>query len=139
MKEYNAIVRIVDEQPLKLIAEQFYDDDLEAAVIGELAWTAQSGLEIEIQEPVNEPMPTSSINSETEELELTEEMVRRNDEIDKAVWECINTLTEQETEWNMEVIGRVTDAIKDVLKEYNLKVRHPAIETDEDGNQRYVE
>lgn len=66
-------------------------------------------------------------------------MVQRNDEIDNAVFSCITTLTEQKLEWNMEIIGKVTDAIKGVLAEYNLKVRHPAIEIDTHGNQRYVE
>jgi hypothetical protein len=76
------------------------------------------------------------------ELELTDEMFRRNEEIDNAVLDCLCVLTEKYLEWNIEtieIVNKVTDAIKDILAEYGLKVRHPAIETDENGNQRYVE
>ena len=134
-KEYNVVVRITDETAFKKITDDLYDGNLEEAVKGELAWLQASGLEAEVQQGF-----LSTTNDQAgDELELTTEMVQRNDEIDNAVFSCITTLTEQKLEWNMEIIGRVTDAIKDILAEYGLKVRHPAIEIDEGGNQRYVE
>lgn len=130
-KEYNAIVKIFDKEALTHCANEYYEGDLHAAVNGELAWVEQSGLEVELVDPLED--------IDSKDLELTEEMIKRNDEIDHAVWNCICILTEKEPDWNMEIIGRVTDAIKDILAEYGLKVRHPAIEIDEGGNQRYVE
>lgn len=47
------------------------------------------------------------------ELELTGEMLKRNDTIDNAVQDCICTLAEKEIDWNMEIIEDVTDAIVD--------------------------
>jgi len=74
-------------------------------------------------------------------LELTDEMVERNDEIDNAVYELILTLTEKtddELPWNMEMIGTVTDAVKNLLwEQFKLTVRHPAVVTNEDGSQHY--
>ena len=77
-----------------------------------------------------------------EELELTAEQESRNDEIDNAVYQCVLVLAEQsETDlpWDMAMIGEVTDAIKAVLWQYAIKVRHPGIVTDDDGNQSYEE
>ena len=76
-------------------------------------------------------------------LELTDEMVARNDKIDNGVYDLILTLTEKssdELEWNMELIGSVTDVITDLLwRKFKLKVRHPAVVTNEDGTQCYSE
>ena len=76
-----------------------------------------------------------------EELELTDEMISRNDEIDNGVYDLILTLTEKtsdELPWDMEKIAAVTDTIKDVLwNKYGLKVRHPAVVTNRDGSQCY--
>ena len=74
------------------------------------------------------------------ELELTQEMIERNDEIDNAVYDLIVSLSEkngEELEWSMEIIGAVTDAIKETLAGFNIQVRHPAIVTNEDGTQEY--
>jgi hypothetical protein len=68
-----------------------------------------------------------------EELELTDEMLERNDEIDNAVFQCICTLTEKNLDWDMEKIAAVTDAIKGVLAAYRLRVRHPGVVTNNDG------
>ena len=74
------------------------------------------------------------------ELELTDKQLERNDDIDNAVFDCICTLTEQpELEWDMQIIGEVTDSIKLILKTFGLKVRHPGIVTEDDGTQRYEE
>lgn len=71
------------------------------------------------------------------ELEPTDEMISRNDEIDNAVYNCICTLIEREIEWDMYIIAEVTEAIKVELKERGYKVRHPGITEDENGNQVY--
>jgi hypothetical protein len=74
-----------------------------------------------------------------EELELTDEMNARNDEIDNGVYETILMLTEKtndELGWDMEIIGTVTDVIVSVLwQRFKLKVRHPGVVTNEDGSQ----
>ena len=77
-----------------------------------------------------------------DELELPSDMVERLDEIDNAVYQLILTLaekTEDELEWNMGIIGGVTDAVKNVLAKYKIPVHHPAIATDKDGSQEIVE
>jgi len=81
-------------------------------------------------------------NKEHESLELTNEMVERNDVIDNAVYDCILALAEKdETElpWDMEIIGDVTSAIKSALAKFNIHVSHPAVVTEEDDNQHYAD
>ena len=78
--------------------------------------------------------------SKLQELELTQEMIERNDEIDNAVYDLILILTENDDfAWDMEIIGEVTDAIKESLAKFKLEVRHPCIITREDGTQCYGE
>lgn len=74
-----------------------------------------------------------------EELELTDEMLARNDEIDNAVFACLCTLAEQDFEWDMEIIGEVTEDIRSVLERHGIKMRWPGIVTNEDGTQHYDE
>lgn len=77
-----------------------------------------------------------------EPLELTDEMIERNDDIDNAVYHCILTLAEKDVDelpWSMEIIGDVTDAIKETLSRHNIMVRHPAVVTEPDGKQHYEE
>lgn len=51
---------------------------------------------------------------------------QRNDEIDNAVFECVRLLSEQpELEWDMRIIGEVSDAIIETLIVLGLIVRHP--------------
>jgi len=79
----------------------------------------------------------------TQGLELTDEMVERNDEIDNGAYDFILTLTEKtsdELPWDMEMIGSVTDAVTNLLwKRFKLAVRHPAVVTNDDGTQCYCE
>lgn len=83
----------------------------------------------------------NSKNFDKEELELTDEMISRNDEIDNTVYQAILTLTEKSEEelpWDMRLIGEVTDSIESTLwNDFKLKVRHPGIVTNEDGSQFY--
>jgi hypothetical protein len=75
-----------------------------------------------------------------QELELTDEMIARIDEIDNAVFECVKVLSEKyDMQWDMGVIGPVTDVLEEKLKELGFPVRRPAIVTDPDGTQRYEE
>jgi hypothetical protein len=78
-----------------------------------------------------------------EYLELTDEMVERIDEIDNAVYDLILTLAEktpEDLEWDMAIIGNVTDSIKTLLwEEFQIKVRHPAVVTNKDGTQYFSE
>lgn len=74
-----------------------------------------------------------------QELELTMEMLQRNDDIDNAVFQCVCILAEKELEWDMQIIGNVTDAIKKELGNYNISVRHPGVFIDEKGKQHYGE
>ena len=73
----------------------------------------------------------------TVDLELTDEMLERNDDIDNAVYDCICVLAEKELPWSMEIITKVTETIKAELLKYQIQVRHPSVETKEDGNQIY--
>jgi hypothetical protein len=79
-------------------------------------------------------------NEEDEELELSDEHLERNDDIDNAVFDCISVLAEDiNMEWNMQIIGETTDAIKSVLSDHNIKVRHPHIAIHADGSQTIEE
>jgi hypothetical protein len=74
-----------------------------------------------------------------DELELTDEMLERNDDIDNAVFGCLCALAEKELEWDMELIGEATDVLKDILKDRGFPVRHPGVVTEPDGTQHYEE
>jgi hypothetical protein len=81
-----------------------------------------------------------TVVTDPESLELTGEMTDRNDEIDNAVYDCILTLAEKsdnELPWDTEIIADVTEAIKEVLAEHCIRVRHPAVVTESNGNQHY--
>lgn len=80
MKEFNAVVKVVDEEALAKCANEYYEGDIDAAVKGELAWVEQSGLEVEI---------IGSEKTGYKDLELTPEMEKRNDEIESAVYDCL--------------------------------------------------
>lgn len=80
--------------------------------------------------------------TEPEPLELTDEMLERNDAISNAVFECILTLAEKDDEelpWNMEIIAEATEAIKEILERHGFHVRHPGVVTEPDGKQHYEE
>ena len=70
-------------------------------------------------------------------LELTEKMLQRNDEIDNAVFTCLCALAEQDLSWDMEIIGEATEHIKNVLYRHGIKMRWPGVVTSEDGTQFY--
>ena len=76
-------------------------------------------------------------NKQGDELELTDEMLERLDEIDNTVYACICTLAEKPIEWDMEIIGEVTEEIRSVLEKHEIQMRWPGIVTNEDGTQEY--
>jgi hypothetical protein len=69
------------------------------------------------------------------DLELNDEQLERNDIIDNTVFECIETLAEKELDWDMQLIGETTDAIKEVMTDFGIRVRHPGISERDDGTQ----
>jgi hypothetical protein len=71
---------------------------------------------------------------ENEPLELTDEMLERNDTIYNTVLDCICTLAERKIEWDMQIIGEVTDAIISTLHKHEIQVRYPGITTEKDGS-----
>lgn len=74
-------------------------------------------------------------------MELTDAQIERIDDIHNAVHDCLKVLLEDESlEWDMHVIGEVTDAIEYAL-EHNLQLhmRYPAIQHNGDGTEEYVE
>ena len=78
--------------------------------------------------------------TESDDMEFTDEQLARLDEIDNTVFDCIRALAEKpDMEWDMQVIGNVTDAIKSTLSEFGLSVRHPGFIHHKDGRTEYAE
>ena len=76
----------------------------------------------------------------SKKLEFTDGMIERIDEIDNAVFDCIKILAENpDMDWDMEIIGEITDEIKYSLFKRGIKVRHPAIVTELNGEQSFSE
>lgn len=71
------------------------------------------------------------------ELELTDDMIQRNDEIDNAAQAFACVLAEKELEWNMTIIADITDSAKITLNNHGNVVRHPGVTIDEDGIQKF--
>lgn len=83
-------------------------------------------------------MDEKKINQE-EELELNDEQVARNDEIYNGVFDLCRMLSENpELEWDMSFIGEIADCAASILGRHGIKVRFPAVVTNEDGSQ-YIE
>ena len=74
-----------------------------------------------------------------EELELTEEMLERINEINNSVHKCLCILTEKDIQWDMEIIGTVEESIQSILEEHGIKMRWPGIVTNDDGTQEFAE
>lgn len=53
------------------------------------------------------------------------------DEIDNAVFDAIQALSLEELEWDMSLIGEVSEFIESLLSERNLKPCHPWQDEDE--------
>ena len=77
-----------------------------------------------------------------EELEFTKEQLERIDEIDNTVYDTLIILLEKDPNdftWDIGFIHDATEALIKVCESRGYHVRVPAIETDEDGNFKYVE
>lgn len=72
-----------------------------------------------------------------ENLELTNEMIVRIDEIDNTIQQCLCVLAEKDVDWDMEIIGRVAEYCQSVLAEHGIEMRWPGVVTREDGFQAY--
>ena len=83
----------------------------------------------------------SPCGTSKEEYNISDQLELTNaDEVVNAVFDCITSLAESPVmEWDMEIIGNVTDSIKHTLYQHGVRVRHPAVVTDRDGNQSYSE
>ena len=83
-------------------------------------------------------MEENVLNQE-EELELDNEQEARNDEIFDTVFELCKVMAENpELEWNMGFIGEIADCAAAILGRHGIRVRFPAVVTNEDGSQ-YIE
>lgn len=83
-------------------------------------------------------MEENVLNQE-EELELDNEQEARNDEIFDTVFELCKVMAENpELEWNMGFIGEIADCAASILGRHGIRVRFPAVVTNEDGSQ-YIE
>lgn len=74
-----------------------------------------------------------------EELELTDEMLERIYKINKSVYRCLCICAEKKIPWDMEIIGTVAETIQSTLTEHGIKMRWPAIVTNDDGSQEFAE
>ena len=52
-------------------------------------------------------------------------LVARNDRIDNAAFELLNALSPEPQEWNMEIIGKIVDAVEMALVLCDIPVCHP--------------
>ncbi len=83
-------------------------------------------------------MEENVLNQE-EELELDNEQEARNDEIYGTVFELCKVMAENpELEWDMGFIGEIADCAASILARHGIRVRFPAVVTNEDGSQ-YIE
>lgn len=85
-------------------------------------------------------MDTSRNNSE--ELEMTDAMVRQQDLIDNATYDvCCSYLGISDGEreklfpWNMQILALVRESIMDALLQFGKPVCYPYIESDEEGSR----
>lgn len=84
-------------------------------------------------------MEEKMVNQE-EELELNGEQAARNDEIYNGVFDLCRLMAEKpELEWNMGFIGEIADCVASILARHGIRVRFPAVVTEEDGTQHIEE
>ena len=82
-------------------------------------------------------LPKAAEEEPTEDLELSDEQSARNDEIYNAAYEFCKVLAEDENlEWNMEILGQLTDYAAELLTMHGRRVRYPSVVTEPDGSQR---
>lgn len=80
------------------------------------------------------------VSHEQEEVELSAAQLERIDEIHNAVFELCVVLTENDDlEWDMAYIGEIADVACDILVSKGLRVRYPAIVSEEDGVEKVID
>lgn len=73
-------------------------------------------------------------------MELTNEQIKRQDEIYNGVFELCKIMSEnQELEWNMSFIGEIADCAESILTAHGIKVRFPSIVINSDGSAHVEE
>lgn len=76
----------------------------------------------------------------SQELELSDEQIARNDEIYNAVYQMCQVMTENEVlEWDMFYIGEIAEFAANLMLLRGEKVRFPAVVTEENGEQHIEE
>ena len=74
-----------------------------------------------------------------EGVELTDDMVERNDEIYNEIYELCRVMTDnKELEWDMSIIGELADYAAALLTDRGFRVRFYSIITESDGKE-YIE
>jgi hypothetical protein len=59
--------------------------------------------------------------------ELTKHQIERQDFVDNAIYEFIQTINQSEIDWDMEMIGDVRDVIKDTTYKTYIEASHPEV------------
>ena len=79
---------------------------------------------------------------ETEELEISQRMSERADDIDNATYRYLAELLElnegdpeEKFPWNIEILRKVFDSAVSILQEYGYAVCNPYVATSESGRQ----
>lgn len=85
------------------------------------------------------PVTDADNSSPEEEIELSDEDIRRIDEVHNAVYDLCKVLAESEIEWDMSYIGEIADFAAEMLTGKGFKVRYPAIVYNDEGEPDHIE
>lgn len=80
------------------------------------------------------------LNREEAEVELNDAQLERIDLMYNSVYDTCNVFAEKEIDWDMEVIGEITDFIINTLyTKQGINTRYPGVVTHENGTQTIEE
>ena len=85
------------------------------------------------------PATDADNSSDEEEIELSDEDIRRIDEVHNAVYDLCKVLAESEIEWDMSYIGEIADFAAEMLTSEGFKVRYPAIVYNDEDEPDHIE
>ena len=85
------------------------------------------------------PVTDADNSSAEKEIELSDEDIRRIDEVHNAVYDLCRILAESEIEWDMSYIGEIADFAAEVLTKHGFPVRYPAIVYNDEGKPDHIE
>ena len=89
---------------------------------------------------VTECPECSAIFEVDEEVEMSDAMAERVDDVENAVYAlCCELAQNNELEWNIAYIGEIADIVCDILVEHGIRVNYPAVVTNEDESQEICE